>query len=108
MNGVLRALGLCRRAGALVCGTPMISNALPGKKILLVLEAADTSEGTHKKITDKCRYYETEHIRIEADCETLAAAVGKTGSLAAVAVSDANLTELVKKAIESGKPNDKK
>lgn len=105
MNGVLRALGLCRRAGALVCGTPMICAALPEKKILLVLEAADTSEGTHKKITDKCRYYDTEHVRLEADGETLAAAVGKTGSLAAVAVSDANLTELVKNALGRERSN---
>ena len=103
MSGVLRALGLCRRAGALICGTPMICAELPKGKILMVIEARDTSEGTHKKITDKCRYYEVEHLRIEADGVSLAAAVGKSGSLAAVAVSDANLAVMIKKAMDGNK-----
>jgi len=100
MKRLLFALGLCRKAGALVCGTPMICAELPKRRILLVVESSDTSVGTHKKLTDKCLYYETEHIRINADGETLAAAVGKSGSLAAVAVSDKNLAELVRSACE--------
>lgn len=100
MSGVLRALGLCRRAGALVCGTPMICGELPKGKLLLVIEACDTSDGTHKKITDKCRYYGVEHIRIAADGVSLAAAVGKSGSLAAVATGDVNLSGMIKTAIQ--------
>ena len=49
--GVLRALGLCKRAGALITGTPMICDALrDGKrKPLMVLVASDVSEGTKKE-----------------------------------------------------------
>lgn len=101
MKKLLFALGLCRKAGALTCGTPMICAELPKGRLILVLEASDTSEGTHKKLTDKCRYYEVKHVRIRADGETLAAAVGKSGMLAAVAVSDKNLAELVENACES-------
>lgn len=100
MSGVLRALGLCRRAGALICGTPMICGELPKGKLLLVVEACDTSDGTHKKITDKCGYYDVEHIRIGADGVSLAAAVGKSGSLAAVATGDENLAGLIRSAID--------
>ena len=100
MSAVLRALGLCRRAGALVCGTPMVCAELPKGKTVIVLEASDTSDGTHKKLTDKCGYYQVRHVRIAANGETLAAAVGKSGSLAAVAVTDKSLSRLVTKALE--------
>ena len=104
MQGVMRALGLCRRAGALIAGAPMICEGLRGKKKpLIVLEACDTSDATHKKLTDKCSFYKTEHVRLGVSGEERARAVGQTGVLAAVAVTDENLALLVKKAIgESG------
>ena len=104
MNGVLRSLGLCRRAGALITGAPMIYEGLRGKRQpLVVLEASDTSENTHKRLTDKCLFYGVMLVRLESDGETLARAVGKTGAIAAVAVTDENLAELVKKSLrESG------
>lgn len=95
---VLGSLGLCRRAGALVCGVPMICGELPKKKIFIVFEAEDTSDGTHKKLTDKCLYYGTRHLRLKVGGERLAAAVGKSGFLAAVAIKDANLAALAEKA----------
>ena len=100
MTGVLRALGLCRRAGALICGTPMVCAELPKGRTVLVLEASDTSEATHKRITDKCDHYSAEHIRLRVGGDVLAAAVGKTGFLAAVSVTDKNLGLLVRKALE--------
>ena len=100
MNRVMRALGLCRRAGALICGAPMIIEGMRGRKApLIVLESGDTSDGTHKKLTDKCRFYGVELVRLDAVGEELARAVGKTGSLAAVAVTDKSLAELVKKQL---------
>ena len=99
MSGLLRALGLCRKAGALVCGTPMICSALPDGNIFAVYEANDTSEGTHKKLTDKCSYYGVRHEVLDVGGEALAAAVGKTGFLAAVAVKDKNLAGLCEKAL---------
>ena len=103
MNGVMRALGLCRRAGALICGAPMIYESMRGKKPpLIVLEASDTSDGTHKRLTDKCAFYGVMHIRLLSDGEALASAVGKTGALAAVAVTDENLATLVKRALDEG------
>ena len=99
MSGILRTLGLCRKAGALICGTPMVCSALPEGEICIVFEAADTSEGTHKKLADKCAYYNTRHERLTEGGEELAAAVGKTGFLAAVAVKDKNLAALCSKEL---------
>ena len=99
MSGIMRALGLCRKAGALVCGTPMICAALPCGEIRVVFEASDTSAATHKKLTDKCQYYKTRLVRLSVGGEELAAAVGKTGFLAAVAVKDKNLALLCEKAL---------
>ena len=95
---LLLMLGLAARARALVFGTPMICDSLQkdgGKKILLVLEASDTSDNTHKRITDKCRFYGVRHYRLESDGEMLSHAVGKSGMLSAVALTDIQLCHAV-------------
>ena len=98
-EGLTRALGLCRRAGKIVCGTPMVIEAVRSEKNrpFIVIEAADSSDGTHKKLTDKCGFYGVKHTRVPLGTEELAHAVGKTGSVAALAVSDENLAALVEK-----------
>ncbi len=95
---LLSSLGLCARAGALVFGTPMVCEAMRkggGKRPLLVLEACDTSDGTHKRLTDKCNSYAVRHVRLGVDGKTLAAALGKSASLAAVAICDENLCRMI-------------
>ena len=95
---ILSSLGLCARAGKLIFGVPMICEAMRSagaKRPLLVLEASDTSDNTHKKITDKCSFYQIRLIRLSCDGASLAAALGKTSSLAAVAVNDASMIRLI-------------
>lgn len=94
---VLRALGLCARARRMIFGVPMLCDAMQaGRKApLLVLEAADTSNNTHKKLGDKCAYYGVRSIQLEMDGEMLAHAVGKTASLAAVGITDENMCRLI-------------
>ena len=99
---LLSALGMGKRAGALTVGVPMICEAMRsgGKNApKLVFEASDTSDNTHKRITDKCNFYKTWHVRVECTGEQLAAALGKSASLGAVAVTDENLSLLVEKYI---------
>ncbi|MBQ9086483.1 MAG: ribosomal L7Ae/L30e/S12e/Gadd45 family protein [Clostridia bacterium] len=97
---LLSGLGLCVRAGKVIFGVPMICDAMrkggSGMPVL-VLEAADTSENTHKRITDKCVFYQVKHVRLGCSGATLATALGKTSFLAAVAVTDAGMTGLVEK-----------
>ena len=97
---LLGALGLCARAGKLVYGIPMICEALKsgGKnKPVLVVEASDTSANTHKKLSDKCGFYGVPLYRLAADTAGLGRAVGKTGAVAAVGVTDANLYHALEK-----------
>ena len=98
---LLQRLGLCVRARSVIFGVPMICEAMrrggPSAPIC-VWEAGDTSDNTHKKISDKCAYYKVKHIRLGCDGVTLAAALGKTGSLGAVAVTNRDLCRMVEGA----------
>ena len=98
----LNALGLCARARKLIFGSPMICEALRAKKNkpLLVLCANDSSENTAKRLRDRCAFYEVRMETLECNGEALAKAVGKTGKLSAVAVSDENLCRLVSGTLE--------
>ena len=60
----------------------------------LVIESSDTSENTHKRLTDRCRYYGVKHIRLCADGDTLSKMIGKTSAVAAVAISDNEFCKL--------------
>ena len=94
---LLSTLGLCARARKLVMGTPMVCETMRSGKppVLAVLEASDTSAGTHKKLTDKCAYYRVPLYRLTADTERLGRAIGKSGSVAAVGLTDENLYKAV-------------
>ena len=99
---LLQCLGLCVRAGKTVLGVPMICDALRrggSASPVSVWEASDTSENTHKRITDKCAYYKIKHIRLSSNGAELAAALGKTSSLGAVAVTDRAMSDMVEKHV---------
>ncbi len=103
MNGnnkkFLSTLGLATKAGATVCGTPNVCEALKAGKLWLVFEAKNSSENTHKRLCDRCAYYGIELIRTETDAAELAHAVGKTAELAAVGITDANFCKALKKHV---------
>ena len=98
---LLRALGLCAKARALICGVPMICEALKAKKktVYAVLCANDNAQNSAKRLQDRCAYYA---VRLEAlpfDGDALSQAIGKSGRVAAVAVTDENLWNLVSKTL---------
>jgi ribosomal protein L7Ae-like RNA K-turn-binding protein len=105
---LLSTLGLCARARKLVTGTPMVCEALRagGKTpVLAVLEAEDTSAATHEKLVSKCTYYRTPHYRIPVNTGRLAHAVGKTGAVAAVGVTDENLLRALSRYLPESTPS---
>ena len=94
---LLGLAGLAAKAGKVIFGTPMVCDAMrAGKKMYLVLEASDCSENTHKRITDRCTYYRIPHRRIDAGTGELAHALGKSGDLAVVAITDKGLAEAIR------------
>lgn len=102
---LLSTLGLCARAGALVYGTDNVCVALrkgtPRGRICIVFEAEGCSDNTHKKITDKCTYYNMEHRILPVSAATMAAALGRTGELAVVGITDENLRRAVEKQLDA-------
>ena len=105
---LLSTLGLCARARKLVTGTPMVCEALRDRKtpVIAVLEASDTSAGTHKKLSDKCAFYGVPLFRIAADTERLGRAVGKVGAVAAVGVTDGSLYKALEKNLPPRETSD--
>ncbi len=63
----------------------------------IVLEASDTSDNTHKRLTDKCKFYNVRHARIECDGEQLAHALGKTAAVGAVAICEQGMVTMLEK-----------
>ena len=100
----MRLLGLAARAGRTVVGVPLICTALQrgakDKTPLLVVEAADSSANTHKRITDRTMFYGVRTVRADVDCAALALAVGKRDALvAAVGVTEPHLAKEIGEAL---------
>ncbi len=98
---LLGALGLCRRAGKLICGVDLIctelrKSAARTQTVQAVLAASDVSDNTRKKLNDKCNFYGVSLILLPYRAEELAAAVGKDAPIGAVAITDAKLWQSVK------------
>ena len=98
----LSYLGFAVRAGRVVIGVALVCEALKkapvsgGKSPRIVLEAADTSANTHKRIADRTAYYKTPTIRLSLDGGALATAVGKRGgTVGVVGVTDASLAAAI-------------
>lgn len=98
---LLMTLGLGARAGALISGTELVCEALRSekKKPLLVIEASDTSENTHKRLNDKCTFYSVRIERIGVSAAELGHAIGKSSSSAAVGVTDAGICRAIEKKL---------
>lgn len=98
----LSYLGLAVRARRAVIGVSLICEALKkaqngGEKApLIVIEAANTSPNTHKRIADRTAYYGVPSARLSLDGDALATVVGKRGgTVGAVGVTDPNLAAAI-------------
>ena len=100
---LLSTAGLAARAGKAVLGTGLICEHLRKGKILLVIEASDTSDNTSKRLSDKTAFYLVPLVRLSGvDSERLAKAFGKRdGKLAAVGITDSGIIRAMKKYLPS-------
>ena len=100
LSHLLGFLGICRKAGKTVLGTPMVCEELAKKKKpALVLYSAHASKATQKRIVCKCAFYKAEGIALPVDTGVLAHALGKQGDLAALAITDEKLAAAVRDKI---------
>ena len=106
-RALLFALGLCAKAGKLIYGVPMICEALKKQKtVLAVFDAADNAPNSAKRLFDRCAFYGVELYTLHVGGETLSSAVGKSGRIAALAVTDENLCRLVLSKLPKNMQND--
>ncbi len=95
-NALASTIGLAAKAGAAVCGTPLICEALRrSKPPSIVLLASNAAPNAEKKLTDKCSFYSVKLCKVPLDTSTLATAVGKSGLLAAVAITNEGLAKAI-------------
>ena len=103
----LMSIGLAKKAGKLVCGTPLVCKALAGKTPpSLVIMSAYASENTKKKLRDKCAYYEVQLHELDRSPEDISRAIGGNASVAAVAICDRGLGQLYLDRAENRQRNE--
>ncbi len=106
-RALLFSLGLCAKAGKLIYGVPMVCEALKKQKsVVAVFSAADNSPNSAKRLCDRCTFYGVPLYTLEIDGDTLSGAVGKSGRLAALAVTDQSLCQLVLSKLPKDTEND--
>ena len=86
----LQMLGLAARARKLGIGASIARDAIRAKKAQCVVLAIDASDNTQKRITDSASFYDTPLYVLEERADRLGHALGKKGTVAAVAVLDAS------------------
>ena len=87
---LLGLLGFAARARKLICGADLCRDAIRRGQIPLVLVASDASANTLKRITDACKYYETDLCQVPIPASDLSKQIGKTASIAVIGVTDMN------------------
>ena len=88
-NKFLSMLGLAKKAGKVICGSPLICEQMGKKtKPSLVVIASDASEQSVKKLTVKSDFYNVQYVVFPATKAELAHTVGKENELAALAITD--------------------
>lgn len=88
-NPALQLLGIAKLSGNIKSGEAMVLEAVRDQSAELVILANDASDGTKKKFTDKCTYYEIP-VRMAFSKESLAHAIGRD-FVAMVAITEGGL-----------------
>ena len=96
----LSMIGLAKKAGRIVFGVPMVTEALRGGKLSLVVYATGASENSVKRVTDKAKFYETELLGIDVTPSVLGHSIGKVGAVSAVGIADAGFAAAIAKIFE--------
>ena len=95
-------LGFAMRAGKLVIGCDLVLRAIASKgrgRVELVLVSSDASNGTRKRVYNKCEFYKTEVYTLPHDSSALGKLLGKTFSPVTIGVADEGFAHEIKKAI---------
>ena len=98
---VLGMLGLAMKAGKVVIGTEQVTAFLQKKRLKLVLLSSASSDGTKKKISSKCEYYQVSLSELPIQTDELGSLLGKTYTPAVVGITDENFSNAITKLLNS-------
>ena len=96
----LSMLGLSRRAGKVVIGTPLVTGLLPGGKVKIVFYTSDASENTKKRITDKCKFYNVNCVMLNIPSDRIGKMVGMSTPVCVIGVADDNFSKQLNALIQ--------
>ena len=96
----LSMIGLCKKAGRLLSGVPIVCDALREGRVHLVVYASGAAENSVKRVCDKANSYSTAAIAVDASPEALGKSIGKPGAVAAVGILDAGFAAAIQKILE--------
>ena len=92
-------IGLAKRAGKTVSGSFLAEETVRSGKMSLLILAEDASDGTKKKLSDKCRYYRVP-VFLFGNRERLGKAVGE-GDRICVGICDSGFAGAIVKLLET-------
>ena len=93
-------IGLAKRAGKTADGSFQAEEAVRSGKARLLLVAGDASEGTRKRLSDKCRYYRVPYF-VFGNREKLGKAVGEAERVC-VGICDSGFAGAITKLWKTG------
>ncbi len=99
-NKLLGALGLARRAGALLAGYDTVKDGVLSGKAVLVLVAEDVADGTRRRIARLCEEDECPLLALPLVMDDLADILHKP--VGVLALTDPNLAVLCRKNLPQG------
>ena len=97
---LLGMLGLAARARQLAVGSALACDAV-ARGAYLALTACDASPNTEKRMRDRSNFYECKYLRLDHTAEEIGHAIGKSGSVAAIAVTDPNFASAIERLINT-------
>ncbi len=98
-NKLQGMIGLAKRAGKVVAGTPMVCEAVRKGKAQIVLIASDATENANKKVKNCCTHYQIPFESTSFTTDLLAHIIGKSGVIAAIAITDASFADAIRTLI---------
>jgi ribosomal protein L7Ae-like RNA K-turn-binding protein len=94
-SNISRALGLAKKAGAVIAGTELVIDSVRKKKACHVFVCSDASPGTLKKLRDKTDFYKVPMTEISLNMSELSRCVGLMRPAAAVSLTNKNFLKLL-------------
>lgn len=101
-------LGFAKRSGNATTGSELVLTTVrkaassKNNEKIVVLVSSDSSDRTHKQITDKCTFYNVFCRVSPLDSYDTAKMLGKSAPVCAVAVTEASLSSAIKNLFLKG------